>query len=106
MLIKCHERISPYSKPNQSVLLTNIELPNDGFLYMEEYCKGGKKTLRIEETSSSASEVSSIRSVSLPPFQYSRTAPDVSPSNSTGNGEQGKYNGDPLKNFVNQMASK
>jgi len=56
----CHERISPYSKPNQSVLFINIKLPYDGFLYMEEYCKGDKKTLRIEETSVTDEEVGTI----------------------------------------------
>lgn len=51
---------SPYGKPNQSVLFTNIKLPIDGFLYMEEYCKGGKKTLRIEETSETDEVVGTI----------------------------------------------
>jgi hypothetical protein len=120
---------SPYGKPNQSVLFTNIKLPNDSFLYMEEYCKGDKKTLQINETSETDEVVGTI--VYSVCTQWSPHDVEVNYRFDEGRFEiycwnedrsrcvtvkfeygtfegyeqQGRYNVDRLKNFLNQMTS-
>lgn len=122
---------SPYGKPNQYVLFTNIKLPNDGFLYKEEYCKGDKKTLQINETSETDEVVGTIMSsvcTQWSPnddvevnYRFDEGRFEIYCWNEDrsrcvtvkfeygtfeGYEQQGKYSADRLKNFLNQMASK